>query len=438
MNRIVWRQYLITGLLVLLVAAAVWYFTVWRNPKAAKGFMAPPGCEIIAVVNTHKLAEDVLLYGFEGFKDSQSSRKMLSNSGVDYLQPFWLFASLTDTMAGAAFKISDRKKLTDFLSGTLSATSADKAKTQWKAGKIRILISEELVYIFMLGSGEPAKEMQPLQLKYQNWLNTGLGDTMMRAVVDAGKFRLGTGSFTLTGDENMMRCMFKGFALPQCSIDSSADVSGCIPQHLLKFIPLHSKALSMIKKQGLDTNGLFADDGLFKFRLGGRRNIEQTIVTYEFDDEFNRVEKRTVRSKSIPNIWLQWNARNNNWIKSEPKDSVRENEQLTRIGKSLFGLPVLISYEENNVSLSTRGKGDGKVIRADVPGLLWVNKNSTQKLASELGYPWPLKEKSAVSKVSMLLSDKDLELTIYTNSTDGRPAWMALFQEVSSVVKKTY
>lgn len=435
MNRIIWRQYLITGLLVLLVAAAVWYFTVWRNPKAAEGFIAPRGCDVIAVVNTHKLAEDALLYGFEGFKDSQSGRKLLSNSGIDYLQPFWVFASLTDTMAGAALKISDRKKLYDFLSGTLSATPVDKEKTRWQAGKIKLLINGELLYVFLRGSGEPAKEIQPLQQKYQKWLNAGLGDTIMRAVFDAGKYKSGVGFFALTGDENMLRGRFKGFALPKCSIDTTADVSGCIPQHLLNLVPGYSKALGIIKKQGLDTSGLFAEDGLFKFRLGGRRNIEQTIVTYEFDDEFNRVEKRTVRSKAVPNIWLQWNARGNNWIKSEPKDSVRENDELIRIGKSLFGLPVLISYEDNNVSLSTRGKGDGKVIRADVPGLLWANKNTTQKLASELGYPWPLKDNSIVTKISMLLYSSDLEIVVYTNSKSKKPSWMALLQEVSAGFK---
>lgn len=442
MKRRPWLKYLIAGAALCIIAAGTLMYLRWKNPKAVTGFIAPDGCDVIAVVNTHRFAEDVLLYGFKTVKDSQSIRKLYENTGVDMIQPFWVFGSSADTFAGAALKIGNRQKLDIFITQTLSARQVSDDKQHWTDGKKHFYIANDLVYVYFNGFRKPAAVPSALQTQYSNWFYSGLQDTLMRAAFSEGNSltrKMGlpseAGQLVVVNINNKLICTVKGIKLPACNIDTSAELSACFPQAWLTKSPVFGKVLGFIKKQDLDTQQLWANEGLLKLRLGGTRTISRSIVTYEFDEEFNRVEKRSVTSKTIPNIWLQWNVAGTKWLAREPADSIKRTDEAIRLSKSVFGLPCLLSVEENVLSLSTKGKSDGKVVKSATPGLLWCNMGAAQNLSKTLSWPWPWKEKTEISSFGILLHNNNLDFVIETKASNKKPAWLLLAEEFQSAIK---
>jgi hypothetical protein len=98
-------------------------------------------------------------------------------------------------------------------------------------------------------------------------------------------------------------------------------------------------------------------------------------------------------------------------------------------------LPCLLSVEENVLSLSTKGKSDGKVVKSATPGLLWCNMGAAQNLSKTLSWPWPWKEKTEISSFGMLLHNNNLDFVIETKASGKKPAWLLLAEEFQSAIK---
>jgi hypothetical protein len=105
---------------------------------------------------------------------------------------------------------------------------------------------------------------------------------------------------------------------------------------------------------GLDSSGLFTGDGPFSFHYTGETIIYKSVISYDFDEEFNRVATVKLIAESIPDISLSLPLADEAYWKHIKSDSSTKN--LSVKYSSLFGYPVNMERIENDIYIKTAVK----------------------------------------------------------------------------------
>lgn len=103
--------------------------------------------------------------------------------------------------------------------------------------------------------------------------------------------------------------------------------------------------------------------GDFTFGLGSFEKKVDTIITYEYDDDFNKIEKRAINKTSIPGFFLEVS-------KKELVPYLRNKEAVKKVkGKDVLALvpffKVLVKDSEEKVSFFTSKKEQNIIVSND-------------------------------------------------------------------------
>lgn len=432
--RLKWAYALISLLLALLVAAGIYWYR-WKNPKAAAGFRVPEGTEVLAVLNSHRAIEDALGYGLKIKGDSGMLRSKIRESGIQWTEPFWIFGSWSQRSAGAAFKISDAQKLRNFLSQTLGLRETAKNSGLWEGNDLYVQISDELVYVSLKkrATWAPEGSADPAYLKN---LQAPLGDTLIRGVILPG-CRPAAALFAQFGDyvsfhaESRSDALLLHFARPlrgAATLDTGLALHLHGPQALLSADPAWPRRfLSMLKKQGLDTTGIRNAAGTLSAAVGkGHRVVKTRIISYGYDEEFNRVETVKIQSKNLPDFSMSWSCAGDRWYTLTRSDS----QHTDRKSLNLFGWPCRVYHEQSTCRVETAGD-NGRRSEADngPAGTLWLDLHALHKVFHSSNLPWPGPKPANLHNVMFSNTPGGSRLRFGFAGHGNMPAWLALARE---------
>lgn len=419
---------LLTGGLLLL-SGGIWLYR-WKNPRVAAGFRAPEGTELLLVINTHRFIEDALLNGLKIKGDTGLIRSKIRQSGVDISSPFWVFASNSRNFAGACLPIQDAKKLRTFLKEALGLSEMQQEPGRWTGASMQALIAGDMLYLYLRGYAAPA-DGQPLQTGHGGYLEAGLSDTLFRGVV-AGHHPVFSSltankdvRFTATGSADMLQLQFNRPVGGQPHIDTSAAVAFSLPQALLTALPgSRAGMLRHVYRQGLDTSGIWSDNGNFSLRIGRTvKTIKTRIVTYGYDEEFNRKEFVSYREKNVPDAEIAWQPETDAWYRRSSSDS----QSALFKARSIFAYPVIFTA---GGKLMTAGKNNKTGLQRAVPGMLHIHIPGVKQAVATFNFPKIIPEGLWLHQADWVNTPQGSVFTIQMRSGDKRPAWMKLLEDL--------
>lgn len=359
----------IASLLIIALGFGGWYYYQWKHPKADKLAELPADCDFLCTVNTHLIAEEILLSGDLKQADTGTVRKYLKSAGLDFLQPVWIIGSLQKKYWGIAAKISDEKKLTIFLKETLLA-KYDAQNQQWTRDSFSFYQKTGYFYAFK-GTIKNWKMGHPL----------GIHDTLAKKDLN-GKILSGWCQLpdkwtqiisknnghhyfelTLNNEKNAaksLQIITQNLSLEGSKFEAAEfPFMMQAPINLLGAFPEGKrKTYKFLKETGMDTTGIFnMQNGQFQFYFLGLDTIYNTSISYITDEEFNRKEIITKTPRIIPAFDGYFSSQSQTWYGKTRWDSTGKNGNL----KTLFGIPIWISgqgliYEIKNNQHSSRLK----------------------------------------------------------------------------------
>jgi hypothetical protein len=430
------------GSFFILGALVFIFIYKWKNPKADNTFVCPSGAEIVGVCNTHVLFEDFFKYGIKGYKDTGDYKHILRESGIDYLAPIWVFASVKDSFAGISAIVSDEKKLVIFLEKTVGLLANKNIENYWKNDKYSAQIKGRFVYFFVKGTAK-IPEMNGGNFAGQMpFLTANMSNTLLRLAVDR-RLALFDKFSALLGQDSMLQLEVKensnellislnGMKQWSSNSDTSAPFSVTIPQEIFGSYPKEKqRSMVFLKKMGLDTTGILSMNGIFSFAWQGTGKKQDKKISYIFDEEFNRKEVITITEKNIPLVEAFWQPVSNEWFAKTRSDSIVNVDVVKMV--NIFGLPVYLRSSNKLAMVSTLHFPDRRKCKDYVCAT--VNFPAVKKHAKMIGLQLPVEIPVNLDKIWVNSDLLVMKVHILYNHTDRSPI-MQTADIVLGLIKK--
>ncbi len=352
----------IATLLIIALGFGGWYYYQWKHPKADKLTELPADCDFLCTLNTHLIAEEILLSGDLKQADTGTVRKYLESAGLDFLQPVWIIGSLQKEYWGIAAKISDEKKLQTFLKETVLA-KYDAQNQQWTRDSFSFYQKTGYFYAFKgtihnWTTGHPQGISDSLAKKDLNGkILSGWCQLPQKwaAFISENK---GQHFFELIENNNRNEPKSLQFITQKLAIHGKSHQVAEIPlmfnlslDLFTVFPEIKRKTYKFLKETGIDTTGIFnTQNGYFGFYFMGMDTIYNSSISYITDEEFNRKEIITKIPRIIPAYLGNFTCRNNTWYSHTKWDSTEKQVKL----KTLFGIPIWASIDKLECTISQR------------------------------------------------------------------------------------
>lgn len=100
-------------------------------------------------------------------------------------------------------------------------------------------------------------------------------------------------------------------SIPDASLQMYLDYSFTDKNHKKDFISTFKNS-SFLQKSNLQIDSIAKySNGFFSLAVSGKTKQQDTIITYDYDDNFNKVEKKTVQEKEAPKMYVNFGVNKN-------------------------------------------------------------------------------------------------------------------------------
>jgi len=313
---------------ILLIAATAFTVGYFRyNPTVNFKDKIPASANVVIRVNLrtieYNILKDVLSSPFSYLKLTNSSKKAKKNSLINNVE------IPTDIFFYSSTKVSKIK----WISSAVKIKNVDCLKTFFKEqnlieksiDNIDCFINKNIIYCIdkdelkiLFTSGETIQSEDELSIVFNDKTYLTNTDNVLKRLIKSDKsivvstkkedfIEVDTDNEKLlvNGELNKNNQLFLPYQTKK-SDNNIAFVSGKLNTEFL-FSFLDDKVQSKIKKTtnlSLDSIGNYWN-GAINFQLKSFNNKIDTIVTYDYDEDFNKVEKKTIQKTSIPSFNLE-------------------------------------------------------------------------------------------------------------------------------------
>ena len=295
--------------------------------------MLPQHTEVLVAVNTHSLIEEVLKHRKLFPADSGMFSQLKKESGIDFVQPFLIAASVKKHFAAFILNVSDSVKLKQYIAQISHAGKMPFHLWQ-QSGKCYLTVGESVNLIPADSVGLYQKNHEYLESEFQQEWFKGCATESMFAAMPGFPKTTGTVRFynRLSETEShtgAFELNIENIVVPEVTeipdSDSLQGIALSIPGFLIGKNPLMKKTVSqLLMAGGVDSTGLFGIAGDLQFRCEALKTIPEQIISYEFDDEFNKIKKVKTNLISVPDIHVSVPARGSFWFDRLKADSVQD------------------------------------------------------------------------------------------------------------------
>ena len=358
------------GIISGIIIYALWR---WKTPKPPEGFVIPNSCEIIGNINTHEAIELGLNWLKNSSKDSASLKPPMyiqwlkteiKEMGLDVLSPWWFYVSLKNNFSGLAFKIGSKNTLDSFLRNKFpnqqtyndTAIYLDTGISFFQKGSFLYLVfgARPSKKLFQSPALMPQRLMSYLNQRYSGQL-IKLG--IIKAAIPQYLNYLVKDSFVTAEvkiNGSKLEALFKGITPAHLNIDTS------IAAHFQ--MPLDKKFMSILNpsilmKQHIDTSEWWLSNVQLGIKIDGTVLHKTPFKSYQFDEEFNKVEKLSYQYKYIPGFQMNWETQqiiSDKWVKKSIWDSLKMAKGRHFFSKNLFSFPTTITLNKNGWKCYTK------------------------------------------------------------------------------------
>lgn len=100
-------------------------------------------------------------------------------------------------------------------------------------------------------------------------------------------------------------------SVPNASLQLYLDYSFADENHKKDFISTFKNS-SFLQKSNLQIDSIAKySNGFFSLVVSGKTKQQDTIITYDYDDNFNKVEKKTIQEKEVPKMYVNLGVNKN-------------------------------------------------------------------------------------------------------------------------------
>ncbi|WP_299712253.1 hypothetical protein [uncultured Tenacibaculum sp.] len=260
-------------------------------------------------------------------------------------------------LVSSAFSIEDNEKLVAFFKqNAYVSTSFDSINVYEKKSHFFAIYEDKLILAYKFNDvkiPELVKEvfLDPSYLKEENELIQEIKKkkndvTLVSSKKDYLAINIEQGNLNITGSLNDQFDLFLPHTSETPETLGIANVSTKINTKLLANKITRTQKEKFKKLTTLSVDSVMNKwNGAFTFNLASFEKRTDTIVTYEYDDDFNKVAKTTIEKTTIPDFVLSMTTDSLVYYLKEKEvvKKVKEEEVLTII--PFF--KVLTAYEEN-------------------------------------------------------------------------------------------
>jgi len=313
----------------------------------------PSGVEEALVINTRSLEEQVILdvvrHPFSFFGETE--RDSTTDKGPSLLSAVSLPTAIVAYKSGQNFcsgvvKIKDREKLMDYISHH-GYTPQDENESYFKNGERHIMLYHSSVQICFGKEKPPILEIE--SISYQK-----KGDTLFDAL------EASSADFTYVGsEEKSLDVDIEGNTIRihgRYNLEALLPSAATIPDDGLGVLSARLDLDKLADLTGPDALEKFSDftklqtDSLFSYwdgRLSGTLSdfsmAQDTITTYEYDDDFNQVEVKEIKESIQPDFAIVMGMDSSGYNYMKRKKAVVEES-----GRQILAImPLVTTYVDS-------------------------------------------------------------------------------------------
>ncbi|MBL1221748.1 hypothetical protein JET18_12930 [Chryseobacterium sp. L7] len=351
--------------LILLLAAAVWFVFFYKN-KTLK--FVPENADAVVLIDVKKLTRQYISSlithpsRWSGSKTKDQKTVSLKDSGIripDFLQVF----HLKNTRFSEWYTVLELKNAEKFSAYLKSHQFVSKGENIFQKDQIFVKIEGEYC---MVGTSALAFNKISQQLFQSSEKNTLNAEQFIHNSLGSISFISGKSIQSFSIDLKKDEIEIKNTGNPQnlTSIDSKL-------QQKNFFLDAELDAENIRNYTSLFNKSIGDSSGISYFKAAADiEQVNDTIISYEYDDNFNEVEKKTFQKIIQPNyvMDLQTAAPEKTWAYFQHKKWINDQNQFTaipfqpnRIDKSNEGITVKSTRKP--ISLSPKIKENYILIR---------------------------------------------------------------------------
>lgn len=389
------KKKIIVPLLLLLAIAA--YFVVFHKDKSLR--YIPENADVVVLIDTKKLTGQYLFglatHSSTWFKSDRKSKSSASfkDSGIripDFLQIF----HIKDTKLSEWYSVLELKDPQKFIAFLKKQKFTDKGSNRFQKNQIFFIVEGNKC---ITGTSDHAFEMIKKQLL----------QTSSSPVRNAGEFIQNTlGSISFISGQKI-----QNFSIELN--DDEIEIKNNINPKIFNSIASKAQIGNQFLEMELDQKNIRNFTHFFNESIADSsqvtslkavanlQQVNDTVISYEYDDNFNEVEKKAlqkivqpsyiidIQSKDSEKIWTYFQAKK--WINSEnqftaipfqPNKIIQTSGGVT-INSAMKAIPLSAELKENYIlirnnsllysSLKTLSINEKRII-SDIDYVLYANK----------------------------------------------------------------
>ncbi|WP_435261309.1 hypothetical protein [Tenacibaculum sp. nBUS_03] len=308
-----------TILITMCILATVGYFRY--NPTVVVNGTIPNTAEAIVRVNLRALEYNIITdiisrpFSYFNSKKSSSSSEPKKLSFLDQVEiPANLFfytdyQSIKGVWVSSNIKIRDKKTLIKFFEQNKIKPKLGKGFRYYESKNIvYVLLKEDLKLLFKLKKTENIERKLATILSVKDYLTNE--DLILQKIIkskglltfatkqdDFFEMQIDNEILTLNGVISEANNVFLPYAT--CfEVGEMGHVSGKLKRDAFSSLIKKDNKIAFKKLTTLSLDSLTNSwNGAFEMNFSGFKEEKDTIVTYEYDDDFNKVEKRSFKIK---------------------------------------------------------------------------------------------------------------------------------------------
>lgn len=389
------KAILLTVILLIVIALSAIYYYKWKHPAIETVQFIPEKCDVLIAINSHALIEGFFSNRDLFKNDTGKMSRIQKEAGIDLVRPFLIAASTKLKYVCIIFSVNDTVKLKKFI----GSISAEDKKT------VSILVKQNRCFVF-LGKKQLLENAQNNAFIKRNitymenpftkeWVK-GCIESFAHIPALAGIRNSNDILFHTEMQETDSISTFKiilknlDLTKPQ-SLESKEGIAIQLPYNLWnQNAILKDKIRKVALSARIDTSGFFQTNGPLSLQYIGITKMPKSKITYEYDDEFNRVKKIKTEWVEAPNILINIPAMGGLWWTKTKADSTYEPTKIKVI--QLFGYRFFIKQNNNNAIFYTT-VNPSKVENSKFHNcFLYCNANDVKakKLLEKINVPFSL------------------------------------------------
>ncbi|WP_298478455.1 hypothetical protein [uncultured Maribacter sp.] len=359
-----------------------WGYTWYCNTASLVGVIHKDADSVIKI-SVHDIKKTVLLdaitspryyYNNVSFKKKETRKDTIDKKGVDFL-PYNLVLFTVPNIKDTYFSVlhikdanAFKNQLEHYIGSNGSKLQTNvKNNTHWLENKKQHWVcawnTEKLIVSFGLeNSYEKSKEIfldvlkedKVIQSKENNWiisLSEAKGHITYFTQKSKVELQFKDGETTLEGiiqaDDQVYPEKVTYTKIPEASVDFYWDANFKNKDNTKQFIKSWRNS-SFLRKMNIDLPQVTElTNGFFYLGIDGITKQTDTIVTYTYDDNFNKKEQKARKEKEVPNMILNLGKN-----KKGLKDYLLKQNLITK-NQVFIGIPLYQFYIDENSEHTT-------------------------------------------------------------------------------------